>query len=80
MGFCTTTATFTLRCITIINVLSEGFQIIFTGYEAGDCIAGFEGVHMSNRQVVYAWVGRHFGLNFVALAGGSSDTASHMPL
>ena len=52
-------------------------SIIITGYEAGDYIGGFEGVHMGNRQVVYAWVGSHFGLNFVALAGGSSDTTSH---
>ena len=28
--------------------------IIITGYEAGDCIGGFERVHMGNRQVVYA--------------------------
>ena len=50
-------------------------DIIITGY---DCIGGFERVHMGNRQVVYAWVGSHFGLNFVAVVGGSSDTASHI--
>ena len=43
--------------------------IIITGYEAGDCIGGFERGHSGYRQVVYAWVESHFGLNFVALAG-----------
>ena len=52
--------------------------VIITGYEAGDCIGGFERGHMDNRQVVYAWVESHFGFNFVALAGGSSDMASHI--
>ena len=60
-----------------INVIFSRVLII-TGYEAGDCIGGFERGHMGNRQVVYAWVESHFGLNFVALAGGSSDMASHI--